>query len=368
MDILDLTFTLLLDIQVMSASQPAPYSTREEPLIKKLRRFSEEYVKIPKDDMDRSRELVTSYIEKQVIEYCRQESTALPILRLEYTGSVYEGLKTEAADEVDVMVVLGTCQDFNVKDSEIPGYVRLMAGTDSQFRKYLSPEGYIVPELLRNGWFTSRVAKAVNAFNNTYNSDVRLKMRYHGPAIQIDIHCRRTGEKLLSTDLVLCFTAIGHSTECDYYVAKPFSLGRARRKTKLLWRRSFSLKEKAVLQHMDRDGGCRHELLRIVKTLVRRPRASLGKLTSYHLKTAFMHYMEENPNNWDGENSLEEHFLGFLREVRMYLEKSYLPHYWLPSINLFENIRPVVVAHMTARVKSLLRRKSKMNKLLECPG
>ena len=366
MKILDLTFTLFLDIQIMSASQPAPHAKREEPLIKKLRRFSEEYVKISEDDMDRSRRLVTSYIENQVIEYCRQNSGPLPILRLEYTGSVYEGLKTEAADEVDVMVVLETWQNFNVEDSEIPGYVRLKASPDPQFSTYLSPEGYIVPKRLRNGWFTSRVAKAVNAFNDNHNSDVRLNMRYHGPAIQIDIHCRRTGEKLLSTDLVPCFE-IDHSSH-DYCVAKPFTLGQAGRKTKLLWRRSFSLKEKAILQHMDQDGGCRHELLRIVKTLVKRPRASLGKLKSYHLKTAFMHYMKKNPNNWAGENSLEEHFVGFLRKLQMYLEKSNLPHYWLHSLNLFENIRPVVVAHMTARVKSLLRRKAKMNKLLEFPG
>ena len=244
------------------------------------------------------------------------------------------------------------------------------APVQTQFRKCLSPEGYIVPRLLQNGWFTSRVDKAVNAFNDNHNSDVRLIMRYHGPAIQIDIYCRRTGEKLLSTDLVPCFE-IGDGTD-DYCVAKPFPLGRAKRKTvrhpKLLWRRSFSLKEKAMLKHMDRDGGCRHELLRIVKTLVKRPRASLRKLESYHLKTAFMHYMEENPSNWAGESSLEEHFVGFLQKMQMYLEKSYLPHYWLPSINLFEDIRPVVVAHMTARVKSLLRRKAKMNKLLECPG
>ena len=39
--------------------------------------------------------------------YCRRNSTLL-IQNLEYTGSVYERLKTEAADEVDVMVVLKT--------------------------------------------------------------------------------------------------------------------------------------------------------------------------------------------------------------------------------------------------------------------
>ena len=353
----------------MAAWRSGPGAKGGDPLIKKLRWFLEEYVKISEDDMDQSRRLVTDYIENEVINYCRQNSI-LPIQRLEYTGSVYEGLKTEAADEVDVMVVLKTTgQDIEVEDSEIPGYMRLKAGTGSQFSRYLSPKGYIDPKRLRNGWFTSSVVKAVNAFNGKGNSEVRLTVRYHGPAVQIDIYSRRTEKKLLSTDLVPCFE-IDHATD-DYCVAKPFELGPRRnnvRHPKLLWRRSFSLKEKAILQHMDRDGGCRHELLRIVKTLVKMPRASLGKLKSYHLKTAFMHYMEENIHNWNGENSLEEHFVGFLREVQMYLEKSHLPHYWLPSVNLFEYIKPGVVRNMTARVRSILRREAKLNKLLEYPG
>ena len=80
---------------------------RGNTLTKKLRDFSVKYVKISEVDMAQSGELVTSDIENQVMEYCRRNSI-LPILNLEYTGSVYEGLKTEAADEVDIMVVLKT--------------------------------------------------------------------------------------------------------------------------------------------------------------------------------------------------------------------------------------------------------------------
>ena len=56
--------------------------------------------------MARTRRLVTDYVQGQVMVFCKQRSS-LPILKLEYTGSVYERLKTEAADEVDVMV--GRC-------------------------------------------------------------------------------------------------------------------------------------------------------------------------------------------------------------------------------------------------------------------
>ena len=332
---------------------------RGDPLTKKLRDFSVKYVKIAEADMTRSRRLVVEYIEEQVIKYCRQKSS-IQILRPEYTGSVYEGLKTEAADEVDVMVVLGTTRhEVTTEGTEIPGYAKLKAKMGSNFLKYASREGYINPERLRNGWFYSLVAQAVNAFNDSSPySDVRLEVRYHGPAVQVDIKRKTTDEMLLSTDLVPTFQCGSD----EYYVAKPYTGGRRARDPELLWRQSFSLKEKAMLQHMDRDGGCRHELLRIVKTIVKRERTSLAKLESYHLKTAFMHYINDN---WAGQNSLGENFRAFLGELQTYLEKKHLPHFWLPGVNLLENIQAVVVGQMANRLKRILNSEAEMNKVLE---
>ena len=97
--------------------------------------------------MTRTRKLVKDYIEGEIIEYCRRKSK-LPILNLEYTGSFYERLKTEAADEVDIMVVLGTPgSEIEVIESEVPGYVRLRANS-SMFHKYLSPDSHIDPRIL----------------------------------------------------------------------------------------------------------------------------------------------------------------------------------------------------------------------------
>ena len=60
----------------------------------------------------------------------------------------------------------------------------------------------------------------------------------------------------------------------------------------LLWRQSFSLDKKALLKRMDKDDhGCRHEVLRIVKSIVKWQRTSLGLLESYHVKSTFVHYI-----------------------------------------------------------------------------
>ena len=309
--------------------------------------------------MAASRKLVKEHIEDQIMKYCRRNST-LPILRLEYTGSVYERLKTEAADEVDVMVVLQTnTSEVALEVSEVPGYARLKARSDSKFRTrdYASAEGYLNPERLRDGWFYSLVVQAKNNFSAP---DVKLVVRAHGPAVQLDIVKKATNQKLLSADLVPCFQ-IGRDS---YYVAKPYTGRKQVSNRDFLWRQSFSLKEKEILEHMDRDSGCRHELLRIVKTIVNRERTSLGSLESYHLKTAFMHYMTKEVQGWNGGSALEKHFLGFLRALQNYLENGYLPHYWLPRVNLLEDINPVVTRNMADRVKRILNSDVEMNKIL----
>lgn len=310
--------------------------------------------------MSRSKDLVREYIENNVMDWCKRNSS-LPILRLEYTGSVYEGLKTEAADEVDVMVVLRTNrQEITVEPTPFPGYARLkVEPISSCFRKYANSEGYIEPKRLRDTWFYSLVTQAVATFNSKFLfSDVRLVVRYHGPAVQIDI--KISDKVLLSTDLVPCF----HLPSDEYYVAKPYSGGRYVSQADLLWRQSFSLKEKAKLQHMDIDGGCRHELLRIVKTLVKKQRTSLGKLESYHLKMAFKHYIDDEPYSWNGRESLGEHFRGFLQKVQGYLETTTLPHYWLSGVNLIEDIDQKALAAMAGRIRRILNSDIELNTVL----
>ena len=133
-------------------------------LTRKLRAFSVKYVKISEEDIARTRQLVNKYVENQVTVFCQQHSS-LPILKLEYTGSVYERLKTEAADEVDVMVVLRTTRrEIRVIESGTSGYVCLKARDDLLCGKYASREVNIDPVHLRDGWFYSLVVLAVNHF------------------------------------------------------------------------------------------------------------------------------------------------------------------------------------------------------------
>ena len=115
-------------------------------LTKKLRDFSVKYVKISEEDMTLVRKFVKEYIEDKIIMYCR-ENSKIQILKLEYTGSFYERLKTEAADEVDIMVVFRTqTAEITAIESDVPGYVLLMAKESSVVRKYAWDNGFISPK------------------------------------------------------------------------------------------------------------------------------------------------------------------------------------------------------------------------------
>ena len=176
-------------------------------LTRRLRKYLADNVKISKENKKHAKKLIKDYVEDQIIYHCERNSP-LPLLRLEYTGSMYEGLKSVAAGEVDLMLIVGTTSlDVAVEDSGIPGYFKLRADVNSPFRKYADSWGYLYPARVREAWLYSLVSKAVNAFEmHLPGSLFRLRVSSHGPAVQIDIvrHGNGTGEKLLSADLVPC--------------------------------------------------------------------------------------------------------------------------------------------------------------------
>ncbi|PFX22870.1 hypothetical protein AWC38_SpisGene12588 [Stylophora pistillata] len=166
-------------------------------------------------------------------------------------GNMYgpiERLKTEAADEVDIMVVMKTQkEEIEIIETEVPGFVLLMARESSVLRKYAPwDNGCISPKRIRDLWF-SHFQQAVNYIHaKPPLSEVSVVLRNHGPAIKLDIG------KGFSADLVPCFKVEGNC-----YVPKPLKGKRFVSYPELFWRQSFSMEEKQVLRSMDsKDHGC----------------------------------------------------------------------------------------------------------------
>ncbi|PFX19295.1 Mitochondrial dynamics protein MID51 [Stylophora pistillata] len=339
--------------------QAKPNCEKTTGLTQQLRRFSAEHVKINKEDTHQTKHLVDSYLKNGVLRYIFDNSQPLAISKLEYTGSLYERLKTEAADEVDVMVVLQTDkQEVILEDAGVPGFVLLkLLKDDSPLKKYTNTDGYIIPDKLRASWFFGLVQKAVNELV----LQGEMKVRSHGPAVQLDITDSNSGKKL-SADLVPTFQ-IG---TIDYFVAKSYTGSIVPAcDCKLLWRKSFSLMEKARLQEMDKeDHGCRHELLRIIKSIIR-GEATFAKLKSYHLKTAFLRYNSNSKVSWD-KDQLGERFIEYLESLYAAVNSKNMNHFWVEGINLLDNIPSKTLENMADRLRKILDSDKERNKVLKC--
>lgn len=146
---------------------------------------------------------------------------------------------------------------------------------------------------------------------------------------------------------------------------KPFKGKRYASNDEFLWRKTFSPKEKQLLASMDKeDQGYRHELLRIVKTVVKRPVTSLP-LDSYHLKTAFMHFIERGDLDWEKGDALGENFFEFLKELQTHMVSRNLPHCWLRNVNVLDDFKEEVVQQMANRLRRILHSEVRLNKILK---
>ncbi|XP_025072730.1 cyclic GMP-AMP synthase [Alligator sinensis] len=117
------------------------------------------------------------------------------------------------------------------------------------------------------------------------------------------------------------------------------------------WRLSFSHIEKDIIKNhgnaktcCEYDGVkcCRKERLKLLKYLLEqlkakhRSRRELDKFCSYHAKTAFFHMCARRPEDKDWQfKDLDRCFHEFLDYFLDCLQKSDLPHFFIPKHNLF---------------------------------
>jgi len=107
----------------------------------------------------------------------------------------------------------------------------------------------------------------------------------------------------------------------------------------LYWLYSFSQAEKKLHKHVSRNqpNSCRHKLHRILKRLTEERSLQLTPLTSYHFKAIMLYEYEAYPQDsyWN-DGQLAERFKSALRRLLKCLRGRNCPHYFIPSVNLFD--------------------------------
>lgn len=112
-----------------------------------------------------------------------------------------------------------------------------------------------------------------------------------------------------------------------------------------LWRLSFSEAEKEIILHADgtlqrgtaTGETCRKTILRLLKDDLNQLK-NVGKaLCSYHMKTIFLYYLDEVPDESKWANSeliIRKHYVGALRLLIEHLKQRNIPHYFIRNVNL----------------------------------
>ena len=179
-----------------------------------------------------------------------------------FTGSTYEGLKVPSTDmEFDVMVVLNGERTMRVENLR-PLYYNLYCGSNiNPFSKSKAPgSNYLDPDKVVS-YFHGELKRVLNQYPEL---DRIIKLRRHGPAVQMDVYKNPDGRTLFySVDMVPAYQ-VGDG---GFYVAKPFKDEQldGDQQSSLAWRKSFSLEEKSRLDMIDQGNKCRKQCIRILK-------------------------------------------------------------------------------------------------------
>lgn len=102
------------------------------------------------------------------------------------------------------------------------------------------------------------------------------------------------------------------------------------------WRISFSEAEKALLSPA--APGNEKKYYKIAKAIFEAKKRRFTPLTSYHLKTVFLHLRGERPRARRDDSNLGESVVDFLKRLLNHLEKGRLQHFFVPNKNLFKEI------------------------------
>ena len=102
------------------------------------------------------------------------------------------------------------------------------------------------------------------------------------------------------------------------------------------WRISFSEAEKALLSPA--APGNEKKFYKIAKAIFEAKKKRFTPLTSYHLKTLFLHLRRERPRARRDDSNLGESVVNFFKSLINQLEEGRLQHFFVSNKNLFKEI------------------------------
>ena len=328
---------------------------RPKELLRNLGKYHREKVRLPASDTQWAKQLVYSQTQK-LLEFCKRETGV--VRNMEYAGPMYEKLETRKNNEFEVMVILKTgVEDVTVEEVVPKLYSKLKlvtAEADTKLVRFTDTHDYLRPDRMQN-WL-DKLAQAWTKSSKRSSDGARVRTHKNGTAVEMIIRDTNRGGSV-TAQLVPCVKVEDDSGTFHYLVPSAFQectkfeLGNNAERS-ILWRRTFSLREREIISGLDRSGStCRTECLKILKFLFSSDR-KLRVFPFYLLKTAFLHYRNLSAE-WRSDQ-LGERFLGMLRYVQECVKRKDLPHYFVPSVNLLKGLSGSSLNSIDTRLQQLL--------------
>lgn len=325
-------------------------------LLKNLRRFHREKVRLPASDTQWAKQLVYAHTQK-LLEYCKKQTGV--VRYVEYVGSTYERLESKRGNEFHVMVVIKTGPEDIAVQEVVPklySKLKLVRGhADTRLAKLTDKQDYLRPDKMQN-WL-DKLAQDWNATPKRFSDGARVRTHKNGTVVEIIIRDTNRGGSVTAL-MIPCLKIDEDKGNFHYYVpcafqeCTKFELENNAERS-ILWRRTFALKEREIVSRLDRSASstCRLECLKILKFLFRSDK-KLRVFQFYLLKTAFLHYHALDLE-WRGD-LLGERFLGIMRYIQECVKQKSLPHYFLPSVNLLRGLGGSSLDAVDSRLEQLL--------------
>lgn len=307
-----------------------------------LQQYDQSVVRQP-PNMARARQIHDGYATW--LRDTLKSSSTLNVKRLEFVGSAYEGLKVGSDIEFDVMVILDV-GSTDVCETSMPGFYKLKPSS-IQFPRLLGSGGYLSAEVFAT-YFFGVVQKTVD------RNDTKMKLRRHGSvATQVDVFWNGGWYNI---DLVPCLEIKVSGGQTKLFVAKP-------REDPTMWREAFSLMEKNKISSIDGyDNGCRKQCLRILKTMRERD-PTLRGLTSYYLKTAWLHEVDSG-QSWRQSDMLLR-LMDVIQRLETAMDRGYLECKFQPGMNVLTNLNGVTSRNIRDRLRHIRNSQVEYEKMLK---
>ncbi|NXX11051.1 CGAS synthase, partial [Podargus strigoides] len=302
----------------------------------------------------------------QLIQAIRSTDSRFSSIERLGAGSYYEHVKISEPNEFDIMLVMPVAR-LQLDESDDTGAYYYLTFKRNPKEKYLFT--FLDEEKKLSAFKMLQALRETvkREVKNIKDVEVTVKRKKAGsPAITLQI---KNPPAEISVDIILTLEVqqswppstqdglkieqwLGRKVRGKFRNNSLYLVAKPNKREKVLrgntWRLSFSHIEKDMMNNhgssktcCESDGPkcCRKGCLKLLKYLLEQLKMKhtkeLEKICSYHVKTAFFHSCVMWPNDTDWHmGDLDHCFQKYLRYFLDCLQKSQLPHFFIPQYNL----------------------------------